>query len=305
MKRWLHRFAFFLLGCVLIIIGLLVWNILPPAVGEPTDFAPRVAGLSQAGIAPAPRRLRLVTWNVWGLLWLTPRRAERLQQVARETAALRPDIVAFQEAYVQEDREVLMATLRGAGLNYASYFPSGLVGSGLLLVSRFPMESEGFIRFANNGYAHALNHGDWWAGKGLSLSVLRLPDDTRLYLANTHLHARYGLERYHATQLAQSAQLLPWVRRVKDTGWPALWLGDWNSHVTTDVMLPLQETGAWRLLNPEKTRIDHIFGSGTGWEWQVLAQGKKQGYLEGDPKVRWSDHEACWVEVELRRAKDP
>lgn len=41
-----------------------------------------------------------------------------------------------------------------------------------------------------------------WAGEGLSLSVVRLPDGTRLYLADTHLHAHYGLEMYHATQLA-------------------------------------------------------------------------------------------------------
>lgn len=300
MKRWLRRLTRFLVGWMVVTIGLMAWNLRTPAVDEPGDFAPRTA----VGHAdPAPIRLRVVTWNVWGLRWITPRREERLKAVAREVVAMKPDIVAFQEAWVGEDRDRLTSALHGVGLDHARYFPSGLVGSGLLLVSRFPVESEGFIRFSSNGYPWALNHGDWWAGKGLSLSAVRLPDGTRLYLADTHLHARYGLERYHATQLAQSGQLLPWVQRVQATGWPALWMGDWNNTPTSDVLRPLQEAGSWRLLNTEKSRIDHIFGSGEGWEWQVIAQGKEQGHLDDAPEVPWSDHDACWVEVELRRVQ--
>ncbi|TDU63157.1 endonuclease/exonuclease/phosphatase family metal-dependent hydrolase [Prosthecobacter fusiformis] len=298
MKRWLRRLARGLIGCTLVIIGLLAWNLRPPAVGEPTDFAPKAAS---ADSSFTPVRLRVVTWNVWGLLWLTPHRAERLQRVAKEVAALKPDIVAFQEAFVKADREQLITALRGVGLDHSRYFQSGLVGSGLLLVSRFPMESEGFIRYTSNGYPHALTHGDWWAGKGLSLSIVSLPDGTRLYLANTHLHARYKGNRYHTTQLAQSGQLLPWVKRVHTTGWPALWIGDWNTPATSDVLVPLVEAGSWHLLNTEKSRIDHLFGSGPSWEWQVIAQGKLKGHLEAAPEVPWSDHEACWVDVELRR----
>ena len=293
-----------MLACTAIIIALLLWNLRAPGVPEPTDFAKSPAPADSAP-SLAPIRLRLVTWNVWGLRWLTPRRAEHLERVALEVAAMKPDIVAFQEAYVEADREKLITALRGVGLPHARYFPSGLVGSGLLLVSRFPMESEGFIRYTSNGYPHALTHGDWWAGKGLSLSGLRLPDGTRLYLANTHLHARYGLEMYHATQLAQAAQLLPWVQRVQSTGSPVLWLGDWNSRIDSDILLPLIQAGSWQLLNDEKTRIDHLFGSGPGWQWRVIAQGKKQGHLTTDPKVPRSDHEACWVEVELTTANNP
>src|SRR5688572_10217037 len=95
MRRWLRRFTRLLLACIVVIIGLLAWNLRAPAVGEPTNF------VSRTGDAVlAPSRLRLVTWNVWGLRWITPRRAERIESVAREVAALTPDIVAFQEAYV-------------------------------------------------------------------------------------------------------------------------------------------------------------------------------------------------------------
>lgn len=91
------------------------------------------------------------------------------------------------------------------------------------------------------------------------------------------------------------------MQRVKATEWPALWMGDWNSRVTTDVRMPLQEAGSWQLLNTENSRIDPLFDSGLGWEWEVIAQGKLNGHLADAPEVPWSDHEACWVDVELRR----
>ena len=186
----------------------MLWNLRSPEVAEPKEFPPALPAETGTVI-----RMRVVTWNVWGLRWITPRRAERLQGVSREIARLKPDIVGFQEAFVEADRQGLIAALRAAGLKHARYFHSGLVGSGLLMVSRYPILNEGFIRYESNGRPEALHHGDWWAGKGLSLSTLELPGGVRLYLGNTHLHARYKENRYHDTQLAQTGQLQPWARR--------------------------------------------------------------------------------------------
>ncbi len=294
MKKWLRRLLKLTLGLLVVVGGLMLWNLRAPGVPEPSGFAP---GPPPASFTPV--RLRVLTWNVWGLLWITPRREERLRVVAREAARLRPDIAAFQEAFVAGDREVLITALRGAGLEHARWFPSGLVGSGLLLVSRFPITSDGFIRYTRNGRPEMLHHGDWWAGKGLSLSTLSLPGGVRLYVGNTHLHARYRSEMYHTTQLAQAGQLIPWARRVRGTGSPALWMGDWNNTPGSTVLAPLTEAGAWHLLTTRTPRIDHIFGSGDGWEWRVIGQGQVNGHLEGEPKVPWSDHAARWVDVEL------
>ena len=298
MRHLFRRFMRLLIAVFLVVGGLMLWNLKPPAVAEPGDFPPSPA---VAGVAPI--RLRVVTWNVWGLRWITPHRAERLQVVAREIAKLKPDIVGFQEAFVEADRQALIASLRVEGLEHARYFHSGLVGSGLLMVSRYPILNEGFIRYESNGRPEALHHGDWWAGKGLSLSTLDLPGGVRLYLGNTHLHARYKENRYHDTQLAQTGQLQPWARRVRETGAPSLWLGDWNNSPDSDVLAPLVEAGQWKLLSTDKPRIDHVFGGGegAGWEWRVIDQGKVNGKLESDPKVPWSDHAAVWVDVELRR----
>lgn len=296
MKRWLRRGLKGISALLLAIGALLVWNLRPPAVGEPAPFPP-----AADAIPPPPQRLRVVTWNVWGLWLLTPRREERLAAVAHESVGLRPDLIGFQEAFVEADREKLRAALGEAGLKHSRYFPSGLVGSGLFLVSRFPIESDGYIRFRSNGHPHALHHGDWWAGKGLSLSRIRLPDGTPLHLGNTHFHARYGGTAYHHTQLAQAGQLIPWIEKVRATGAPSLWLGDWNSEPGSDVLAPLVEAGGWRLLTTREPRIDHVFGGGEGWQWRAIAQGKRNGFLEGEPKTPWSDHAARWVEVELQR----
>ncbi|WP_395740170.1 endonuclease/exonuclease/phosphatase family protein [Prosthecobacter sp.] len=295
MKRLLKRLILTLLTSALLIAAAMAWNVYHTAIPEPTTFA-------KVTPPPAftPLRLRVVTWNLWGIFGFTPRRAERMQVIAREIVKLNPDIVGFQEVFVQADRDLLTTALREAGLPHSRYFSSGLVGSGLLLVSRFPIESDGFIRYADGGRPEAVHHGDWWAGKGLSLSTLRLPDGSPLYIANTHMHARYR-GQYHATQLAQGRQLLPWASRVKDTGAPALWLGDWNNKPDSDVLAPLIASGDWRHLTGDKTAIDHIFGSGPAWQWHVLSLGKLTGLLTATPKVPWSDHAARWIEVELRR----
>lgn len=295
MKRRLQRFSVFLIGSLLILAAVMAWNVHHTPIPEPTTFAK-----ATPPAAFTPLRLRVVTWNLWGIFGFTPRRAARMQVIAREIKKLKPDIVGFQEVFVQADRDLLTASLREAGLPHSRYFPSALVGSGLLLVSRYPIESNGFIRYAENGRPEAVHHGDWWAGKGLSLSTLRLPDGTALYVANTHMHARYR-GQYLATQLAQGRQLLPWAARVRDTEAPALWLGDWNSKPDSDILAPLIASGGWQHLTGDKTAIDHIFGSGAAWQWHVLSLGKLTGLLSADPKIPWSDHAARWIEVELRK----
>lgn len=294
-KRLLVRLAKLLLTVVLVIAGLMVRNVWHTAVPEPTMFEEKAKPQTFE-----PVRLRVATWNVWGLWLLSPRRAERMQVIAREIVKLKPDIVGFQEAFVAADRDLLTSALKSAGLQHSRYFSSGLVGSGLLLVSCFPIETAGFIRYAENGRPEALQHGDWWAGKGMSLVTMRLPGDVRLYVGNTHMHAGYRENPYHETKLAQARQLMPWARRVEETGVPVLWLGDWNNKPDNDVLTPLIEAGRWTLLTPEQKAIDHIFGSGRDWDWRVLDSGKINGALASDAQVPWSDHAARWIEVELR-----
>lgn len=296
--RFLKRAAWLLGFIVAFILALMAWNLRPPAVAPPSHFEP-----VSLPSTTEPVRLRVLTWNVWGLLWMTQRREERLAAVAREVAAIHPDLVGFQEAFVTEDRQRIVTALREIGLVHHRYFSSGLVGSGLLIVSRYPIETDGFIRYRKNGHPAKLIQGDWWAGKGLSLSLLRLPNGLPLYFADTHFHAHYRNDSVAAlrVQHAQSAQLVPWVQRVRETGIPALWVGDWNSPPDTDITTPLVESGHWQLLTQKQRSIDNIFGSGDGWVWTILQEGRVAGFLDGGPRTPWSDHAGRWVDVELRR----
>lgn len=48
------------------------------------------------------------------------------------------------------------------------YF-SGVTGSGLSIMSRWPFEAIMFHQWSLNGYIHKIFHGDWFGGKGVGL----------------------------------------------------------------------------------------------------------------------------------------
>ena len=47
-----------------------------------------------------------------------------------------------------------------------------MIGSGLCVFSKIPIEEALFHRFDLNGYAHKVQHGDWFGGKGVGLVKL-------------------------------------------------------------------------------------------------------------------------------------
>lgn len=53
-------------------------------------------------------------------------------------------------------------------LSAVMYF-SGVTGSGLSIMSRYPFETFMFHQWSLNGYIHKIFHGDWFGGKGIGL----------------------------------------------------------------------------------------------------------------------------------------
>lgn len=64
------------------------------------------------------------------------------------------------------DAEHLLACGRQGGLRHGIHFKSGLFGSGLVTLSRFPVVDTGFWRYAAGGDAADVTLGDYYAGKG-------------------------------------------------------------------------------------------------------------------------------------------
>lgn len=49
------------------------------------------------------------------------------------------------------------------------YFFSGVVGSGVCILSKHPIKETFFHQWSLNGYIHKIHHGDWFGGKGVGL----------------------------------------------------------------------------------------------------------------------------------------
>ncbi len=268
---------------------------------------------SAAPAAAGPLRLRVVTFNVWGLPWgIAAHREARLERIGPALAALRPDVVALQEVWVEADGERLRRVLADAGLVHSLHLSDGFLGSGLLVASRHPLGAERFTRYEAAGKPHKPFHGDWFARKGVVVVRLDTPAGPVL-LADTHLHARYGTDEYLPVQVAQALQLIEAVgdfgRRppevTGDAARPPLVLaGDLNARWGS---LPLRLTLAGAALRPvdEGLGIDWLLVR-DGGALEVRVRRVEAGLLTEDVdlgegvRAPLSDHPAVLAELELR-----
>ena len=197
------------------------------------------------------RTLRMLTYNVHDLYIASDNRPERMRSIGAFIAKLEPDFVALQEAFIESDRDLLLRELMHTKLKHSKYYESGLVGSGLLVISAYPIEAANFRRFSRNGKCYKPWHGDWWAGKGVALARLRLSQDEYIDLFNLHVHARYDFthpdDEYLLDRLSQIKEIKGFVRDLSVSSIPALILGDFNATFSSRELASLR--GGVRLLS--------------------------------------------------------
>lgn len=166
-------------------------------------------GLLTAGASAARAadrlQVRVVTQNARGLPLGADDQAPRLARLGAALAALTPDVVCLQEVWDEADAEALAGHLAEAGLSHWRRFPSRLWGSGLVVVSRWPIVTEAFTPFTLSGKPHRPGHGDWYAGKGLARVTIDTPLG-RVLVANTHLNARHEGDEYLYHQIGQALE---------------------------------------------------------------------------------------------------
>ena len=81
--------------------------------------------------------MRAVTLNVWALPEpLSQNVPKRMRAIARHLADLAPEVVALQEVWTGEARDILLEGGRRAGLDHVWHPRATLGGSGMLLLSR-------------------------------------------------------------------------------------------------------------------------------------------------------------------------
>jgi len=229
---------------------------------------PSETDLSKSALLAAPTgpltkdtTLKIVTFNIHDLYVASTHRPERMRAIAQVLCELDPDIAGLQESFIQKDRAILLEGLRDSRLTYHHYYPSGLVGSGLLTLSAFPIAETFFARYEAAGDWYKVYEGDWWAGKGGALARLELPGGAgHIDFYNTHAQAGYGNPYYDVVREAQMAQLADFINRSATGAAPAFLVGDMNCRPgAKDYQTAIEHANLVRLMS-KKSSIDHIFG---------------------------------------------
>jgi sphingomyelin phosphodiesterase 2 len=113
-------------------------------------------------------------------------RAVRLDAIANRIAQSTYDIVALQEIWVYSDFENLARKTYHI-LPYAKFYYSGVLGGGLAILSKWPLESTTMWRYPLNGRPTAFWRGDWYVGKGVASALIRHPSGQLIEVFNTHV----------------------------------------------------------------------------------------------------------------------
>ncbi|KAI1504425.1 Endonuclease/exonuclease/phosphatase [Biscogniauxia marginata] len=211
-----------------------------------------------------PTELNVITLNCWGLLYLSEHRAERLTAIGRYLAIAEPTphIVALQECWTQDDYRSIRRETRFA-LPFGKFYHSGVFGSGLAILSKWPIEESTMFRYPLNGRPTAFFRGDWYVGKGVACARIRYGPGEKdvVEVFNTHTHPSYERpqqrDTYMVHRLSQAWEIAKLIRGATERGHLALALGDFNDvplslpYRLMTAHAPVRD--AWRVLNPDSS----------------------------------------------------
>lgn len=203
-------------------------------------------------------KLRVMTFNVWG----TPNASERLARmrgIGQEIISKSLDIVGLQETWDTTGRQILIDEAKTGGLSYSHYFHSGIVGSGLLLLSRYPILDAFFYRFRLGGKPEKIWHADYYAGKGVGFTRLQTPFGL-LDVYNIHAVAQFtqddDKDEYKGYRTAGIYECVRFVARQSSTDIPSIILGDFNIQPDQLAYRVIRSLGqfidCYATLNPKK-----------------------------------------------------
>ena len=255
-----------------------------------------------------PVELGIVTFNIQDLYLASQYRRPRMAAIAEILCELKPDIVGLQEAFISADRDLLLRGLAGCGLTHSHYFAGGVVGSGLLIVSRFPIEETRFRLYSVACPWYRLDQGDWWAGKGVALARIRLPEENGvLDFYDTHLQARYTEGGYLAERKTQLGEMKRFVAKTALEGAPAALVGDFNTMLGSKELSEAFPEKEFRRLMTIPSRIDHICGKeDSRYSYEVMGSReiRKMIPLSNGKSTPLSDHPGYMSRIRIAPRTD-
>ncbi|XP_048840680.1 sphingomyelin phosphodiesterase 2a [Brienomyrus brachyistius] len=178
----------------------------------------------------SPIKLHVFSLNCWGIRYRSLHCTERYDMIADLLAREGHDIVLLQEVWSEKDFLFLKKRLACCH-PYSHYFKSGVIGSGLAVLSKHSIKDSLLFRYSLNGYPYMLHHGDWFGGKAVGLVVMNIQGWTA-HVYVTHLHAEYYREQdtYLPHRVVQAWELQQFVRHTSCGADLVILGGDLNMH---------------------------------------------------------------------------
>ncbi|XP_044728693.1 putative neutral sphingomyelinase [Chrysoperla carnea] len=173
--------------------------------------------------------LSILTLNCWGIPIVSKNRKARMKAIGEILTNGKFDVVCLQEVWSNADYEII-STLAKSALPYGHYFHSGVVGSGICILSKYVIKETFFHQWPVNGYIHKLQHGDWFGGKGVALCRIQVSS----YIVNVysaHFHAEYNriFDEYRAHRVMQAFDTAQFIRLTSGSANAVILAGDLNT----------------------------------------------------------------------------
>ncbi|DBA04328.1 TPA: hypothetical protein N0F65_002090 [Lagenidium giganteum] len=186
-------------------------------------------------------KLRILSLNAWGIP-TAPKCTERAAEIA--SAIENYEIVVLQEIWHRRERSLIISRAYDIGFHYYHYFhpavgfplPMGpdSFGTGLLVLSKFPLVNVTYHSFSLSGRPYALHEADFVANKGIGLLRVQTPAG-QVDLFVTHLLANYNHlgkpgpgDRYLSHRTSQAYELAQFINATSKSNF-AVVCGDFNS----------------------------------------------------------------------------
>ncbi|XP_015521377.1 putative neutral sphingomyelinase [Neodiprion pinetum] len=274
--------------------------------------------------------LNLLTLNCWGIPLVSKNRLYRMEAIAEKCVTDDYDVVCLQEIWSVSDFKMMRAKVCEK-LPYSHYFYSGVVGSGICMFSRFPIQDVMFHKWPLNGYVHKIHHGDWFGGKGVGLCKIKLKNFIiNVYVA--HLHAEYNRDNdeYKAHRVLQAFDTAQFIRMTMEGSDAVVLGGDLNTEpkdiayriirgvagLEDACSISNSKLGTNECANnsytpkklakkePDGKRIDHILYLGSK-NSKIEVANYKHPFPKRVPNkdFSYSDHEAIMASFKLRKGE--
>ncbi|UZJ52516.1 hypothetical protein CBS101457_001836 [Exobasidium rhododendri] len=190
--------------------------------------------------------LRILTLNVWGLAFISKAKEIRIPAIATRLAASNYDVVALQEIWCESTDWKILRNRCSVHFPYSKFFYSGSFGSGLAILSRYPIISTQTKPYSLNGHPVMVHHGDWIVAKAAGCATLDVPGLGPLDVWVTHTVAaggEDGTESRRAHRITQAYELAKFARISAERGHHVICTGDFNSTPPSLSIAVLRDVG--------------------------------------------------------------